>query len=1412
MNARLKMNLRSLLRKTLPVACLLAFCGVLPVAIAQSTKYSYDQTGNPTNVAPAAATVPGFVVQPSDAIIAQSASARFSFIATGPGPFTYQWLSNGVPIVGATNDVLTLPDVIPPQNLVTNGSFETPLVMGSYAAYSAGQTIDGWTVESSKVDLVETLWQAADGAQSVDLNGNGPGTIYQDVATVPGQEYYLHFALAGNTAAAPTIKTNQVWWNNSPLDTVMFNITGHSTADMGWTNLEYLVTATNTITRIRFASQSYGNYGPAVDAVTLEPVPTPPVAYTVIVGNGSGSITSSVAQVQFDLDGNGLPDSWERFYFGSIGQDPNADSDGDGVSNGDEYREGTDPTNPLSYRPRLNLVTTPGGLATVSPFQASYAMNDTVQISAVTDPGYMFIRWAGDITNASASVNLTMDSTKTITASFGLIMTSGGNYDDTIGLGATNIYVFAATNGDSILLRLGTVGFNGSLSLYDFSGNLLKSVINHTDDYLTYAVTNTGPYVVVVGSYTAGGTGSYRLHFARVPAPFIIPAGDEGGGLSDGGGYGGAIDLGDLDLWTFAATNGDNIQLRLGTVGFSGNLDLYGPDGSRLKTVGGSTANIMAYTATNSGIFTAVVSSYPLAGTGTYNLYYAKFPGSLAAGEDGGALTNGANQDATIGLADMDLWTFMATNGDNIIVRVGELVDSNNFQPMIQLYGPDGKLLQTSESVAATEVAFTATNAGLFTAVVSSYTAAGTGAYRIHLAQAPGSFVVPPGDEGGTLTNGADADGTIDVGDLDMWSFHANAGDNIVLRIGEMSDDNGRFDPWIRLFGPDGTLVGSAYSYSAAEIAVTATNTGDYTVVVGDAGLSNPYYISDTGTYRLRLALMPETFVVPPGDDGGELTNGAVAHGTIDTGGLDMWKFNASAGDSIILRIGEMTDDNGRFDPWIRLFGPDGKQVGSSYDYAAAEIAITATNSGSYTVVVGDAGKTNPYLISDTGTYQLQLALAPESFVVPPGAYGGVLSNDADAQGAIDVGGLNMWSFAANAGDSIILRIGEITDDNTHFDPWIRLFGPDGKQLDSQFSYSAVEIAVTATNSGNFTVVVGDAAVSNPYLISDTGTYRLRLALAPEPFAVPPGESGGPLPNGGIGSGTINTGDLDMWQFNANAGDSVILRIGEVTDPTGRFDPWIRLFGPDGEQLDSKRGVTAAEIALTPTNSGTFTVVVGDGPLSNPYLISDTGTYRLYLAQSPEPFVVSDDGALLAFPGSYNGTIDEGDLDLWGFWATTNDNLNVQVAQVTDDNGRFDPWIRLYNPAGILMKSASGTANAQITVTATNTGRYLVVVSDAGLSNPYYISDTGTYTLTLSGMTGLTQLSSFQLNGSQLVLTGSGGPPNGSYAVLTSTNVMLPINQWTPISTNYFDSLGNFQITNNVAPGITSRFFRLRVP
>jgi len=66
--------------------------------------------------------------------------------------------------------------------------------------------------------------------------------------------------------------------------------------------------------------------------------------YSVVVTNSMGSVTSGVYRLGVDVNGNGLPDSWEMTSFGNLNQTVGGDFDGDSISNLDEYYNGTDPT------------------------------------------------------------------------------------------------------------------------------------------------------------------------------------------------------------------------------------------------------------------------------------------------------------------------------------------------------------------------------------------------------------------------------------------------------------------------------------------------------------------------------------------------------------------------------------------------------------------------------------------------------------------------------------------------------------------------------------------------------------------------------------------------------------------------------------------------------------------------------------------------------------------------------------------------------------------------------------------------------------------------------------------------------------------------------------------------------------
>jgi hypothetical protein len=296
-------------------------------------------------------------------------------------------------------------------------------------------------------------------------------------------------------------------------------------------------------------------------------------------------------------------------------------------------------------------------------------------------------------------------------------------------------YTFTANTGDSINLRLGTTNFAGRLQLYGPNAALLVAVGSYpiNDDLIEYTATNSGTFTVLVSSAVTGDSGTYALHLAQIPEAFIVPAGDEGGAMTNGGNYTGTNTLADLDMFTFTANAGDSINLRLGTTNFVGKLQLYGPNGALLEAVGAYPVkdDLIEYTATNSGTFTVLVSVGFGSGIGTYELHLAQIPEAfiVPAGDQGGAMTNGGNYTGTITLGDLDMYACIAAKGDLINLEL----KTTNFIGRLQLYGPNGALLDAVGGFPITDdlLAYTATNTGTFAVLVSDGYGGGTGTYGL---------------------------------------------------------------------------------------------------------------------------------------------------------------------------------------------------------------------------------------------------------------------------------------------------------------------------------------------------------------------------------------------------------------------------------------------------------------------------------------------------------------------------------------------------------------------------------------------------------------------------------------------------------------------------------------------------------
>jgi hypothetical protein len=529
-------------------------------------------------------------------------------------------------------------------------------------------------------------------------------------------------------------------------------------------------------------------------------------------------------------------------------------------------------------------------------------------------------------------------------------LTNGAAHLGTITPGDIDMWTLVANPGERIILQIakltGGAAFIPQLELFGPDGARLASDAGGAAARISAQAPVKGTYTVMVSAVTPDGSGTYQLQLFQALAALTVPAGDEGGALSDGVAKNGTISPGDLDPWTFTAAVGDRVTLQLTKVSggptFTPQIELFGPSGERRNSGQGNTGVTVDTAFDVPGQYVAVVSDAGESGSGTYTLTLNRV--ALTVGS--AVLTNGARVQGTVTAAGQtNTWNLFASANDRIILRMGK-VGAGSFNPLLRLLNPNGLLLGSSSTASATEIAVTATNTGSFTVLVSDGSSGHnqTGSYRLSMAR--------PGTAQGTgvLTNSLATFGSIALGDLDLWSFTANVGESIAARMGETTAGS-TLTPYLRLYGPDGTLLDSyGASGVAAEVAIRATNSGTFTVVASD----NSGFDTGTGGYRLKLAKTGSPIVVNPNDEGGALTNGLTQTGNIEIGDLDVWNFKAEAGQTIVVRMGELAP-NSTLKPDLRLFGPDGallNEYGASG--VASEVSIRATNSGTFTVIAAD--------------------------------------------------------------------------------------------------------------------------------------------------------------------------------------------------------------------------------------------------------------------------------------------------------------------------------------------------------------------------------------------------------------------------------------------------------------------------
>jgi hypothetical protein len=337
----------------------------------------------------------------------------------------------------------TAPDTLP-------GGFNVQFSeqSGDVVAYLRDTVPPGNGITGSTSDFKD--WLSDNKNQGTYQNFNNPGTYPFTAPPVrPGATYYVGVRAVSDAVFSIAVTTNGV--PNTPIPTIAFYGGSINLSLPAGGQAIYRIDVPAEATRWKHTSthpmgvqfsieqgtipnksgnddwRSPNAPNTSLNQYLLSPWPwIPGQAYFLLITNTtalSQDITFAMDGKNYATDDNDndlLPDAWELQYFGTTSsQISSGDPDRDNVTNYDEYLEGTNPNDPLSFRARL-VTSSIFGTIVRSPNFATFDLNSKVTLTAVPDSGYAFTGWIGGPGGASNPLVLTMDAHKTLTAQFKL--------------------------------------------------------------------------------------------------------------------------------------------------------------------------------------------------------------------------------------------------------------------------------------------------------------------------------------------------------------------------------------------------------------------------------------------------------------------------------------------------------------------------------------------------------------------------------------------------------------------------------------------------------------------------------------------------------------------------------------------------------------------------------------------------------------------------------------------------------------------------------------------------------------------------------------------------------------------------------------------------------------------------------
>jgi len=351
--------------------------------------------------------------------------------------------------------------------------------------------------------------------------------------------------------------------------------------------------------------------------------------------------------------------------------------------------------------------------------------------------------------------------------------------------------------------------------------------------------------------------------------------------------------------------------------------------------------------------------------------------------------------------------------------------------------------------------------------------------------------------------------------------------------------------------------------------------------------------------------------------------------------------------------------------------------------------------------------------------------------------------------------------------------------------------------------------------SGNWSAFTGTINVSPR---SGTGDFRIDNAAGYANAAI--------VLNNGVNMYNINASGQTTDIGELGGGSTAFIGAGGSINPTWRIgarnstntyagviaDAGVTSLIKTGTGMLTLSGIANTYSGDTTVSDGTLKVINTNGTATGfgSVTVTSGGTLAGNGILSG-PVTVNSGGALA--PGNPLGTLRiTNDLTLSAGSTTF---MQVQHSPLTNDSVTV---LGTLNEGGTLSVTNSGAAafangdTFKLFSAGAYSGSFTTLVLPPLIGNLVWNTSNLKTSGTLSVLAvSQPSIANINVTGGNLVVSGTGGPNGWTYYLLASTNLNLPVVQWTRIATNQFNGDGTFSMTNVVNTAAPQTFYRIQL-